>query len=148
MLKYLHVCQLANVNRQQANINRHQTSDNRRQEVTQIIQINYLNLKRSGNHLEEQPMSRLTTHKHPEYNYLCAYKARLYNCRESSTNRPFYAKQSQSQEHPNQRKLFYNMYICESGHLVKSEKQSQNKPNLVRRRRIANERKSIYYNGL
>jgi hypothetical protein len=61
----------------------------------------------------------------------------LYNCRESSTNRPFFAKQTQCQVHQNQRKLFYNKYICESGHLVKSEKQSQNKANLVRRRRIA-----------
>ena len=32
----------------------------------------------------------------------------LYICRESSTNRPFYAKQTQSQERQNQRKLFYN----------------------------------------
>ena len=32
----------------------------------------------------------------------------LYICRESSTNRPFYAKQTQSQERPKRRKLFYN----------------------------------------
>jgi len=32
----------------------------------------------------------------------------LYTCRESSTNRPFYAKQTQSQVRSNQRKLFYN----------------------------------------
>jgi len=41
---------------------------------------------------------------------------------------PFYAKQTQSQDRQNQRKLFYNKYICESGHLVKSEKQSQTNP--------------------
>jgi hypothetical protein len=54
---------------------------------------------------------------------------RLYTCRELSTNRGFYAKQTQSQERSNQRKLFYNNKLCESGHLVKSEKQTQNKPN-------------------
>ena len=74
-------------------------------------------------------MNHLTTHKYREYNYLRAYKAPLYICRESSTNQPFYAKQTQSQVRPNQCKLFYNKYICESGHLVKSEKQTQNKPN-------------------
>jgi hypothetical protein len=58
---------------------------------------------------------------------LRAYKA-LYNCRESSTNQPFYAKQTQSQVRSNQRKLFYNKQICESGHLVKSEKQTQTNP--------------------
>ncbi len=52
----------------------------------------------------------------------------LYNCRGFSTNRPFYAKQTQSQVRPNQRKFFYNKQICESGHLVKSEKQTQSNP--------------------
>jgi len=48
-----------------------------------------------------------------------------------------------SRKTQNQRKLFYNKYICESGQLVKSEKQTQNKPNLVRRRRIAERPKSL-----
>jgi len=56
MLKYPHVSQQVNISRKQAAFNRHQTtdirfqtSDNRIQEVTQIIQINYLALKRSVN---------------------------------------------------------------------------------------------------
>ena len=52
-------------------------------------------------------MSYLTTHKYREYNYLRAYKA-LYNCRESSTNRPFYAKQTQFPKTQNELKLISN----------------------------------------
>jgi len=37
--------------------------------------------------------------------YLRAYKAPLYTCRESSTNRPFYAKQTQFPEKSNERKF-------------------------------------------
>jgi len=53
-------------------------------------------------------MNHLTTHKYRVSSYLRAYKAHLYNCRESSTHRPFFTKQTQCQERSNQRKLFYN----------------------------------------
>jgi hypothetical protein len=83
---------------------------------------------------------------------LRAYKAPLYNCRESSTNRPFYAKQTQSQVRPNQRKPFYNKYICEIGHLVKLEKQTQSNPiqtqNKSNLQNTKNERKYLLYKSL
>jgi hypothetical protein len=43
---------------------------------------------------------------------------------------PFYAKQSQSQVRQIHHKLFYSNEIRVNGQLVKSDKQSQNKPNL------------------
>jgi len=49
-------------------------------------------------------MSHLTTHKHRESSYLRAYKAHLYNGRESSTNQPFYAKQTQFPKKSNETK--------------------------------------------
>jgi hypothetical protein len=50
-------------------------------------------------------ITHLTNHKHRESRYLRAYKAHLYTCRELSTNRPFYAKQTQFPKKSNERKL-------------------------------------------
>ena len=62
-------------------------------------------------------MDHLTTHKYREYNYLRAYKA-------------LYLRT-------------YKVPLHLSRDLYKSALFMQNKPNLARRRRIANERKSI-----
>ena len=65
-------------------------------------------------------MSHLTTHKYRESRYLRAYKAPVF-CHLYSVNRPLHLSRI----------------------LYKSPLFMQNKPNLVRRRRIANERKPI-----
>jgi len=50
-------------------------------------------------------------------------------CRESSTNQPFFAKQSQFQKRTNEPKKLYNNDLRENRHLVQWEKQTQFKPN-------------------
>jgi len=84
-------------------------------------------------------MNHLTTHKYRVSSYLRAYKApvicqwHLYTCRESSTNRPFYAKQTQFPKKSNDVSFFYTMdYENKRNWTIGQNKPNSNpnKPNL------------------
>jgi len=75
----------------------------------------------------------------------------LYICREPSTNQPFYAKQTQSAKSqmnvtPYNTTDYENIANWTLGQ--NKPNSNPNKPNLVRRRRIANECKLTYNKGL
>ena len=72
----------------------------------------------------------------------------LYICRESSTNRPFYAKQTQFTKCPKTINFLYNNDLYNFYQSDKSQKQTQFKPNQTQSPKSQNEYKVIYNKGL
>ena len=72
----------------------------------------------------------------------------LYNCRESSTNRPFYAKQTQITKCPNLYKNLLYKGLSKFYPAGGAQKQTQFKPNQTQFQKSQNERKLIYNKGL